>query len=224
MPAASCARVSPPCGAWGVVRTGRPWVARWPRDRCSGYWTHGRARAIGARPSPRRSGHAGSARGRRSRRSARGIRARAPGHSAPAPRCTRSRAATGRDRRSGWPLARCARQGRLSCNSSGTAFERPPAPTSWIDRIGLSSPRAQQASRTSWQRRSISALSRCTEAKSSPSSPVPALIDEAAPPPSPMRIAGPPSTTITDPGETGRLWVWPGRMLPRPPASMTGLW
>ena len=45
-------------------------------------------------------------------------------------------------------------------------MDRPPAPTSWTDRIGLSSPSATQRSITSWQRRSISGLSRCTLAKS----------------------------------------------------------
>ena len=46
---------------------------------------------------------------------------------------------------------------------------------------------------TSWQRRSISGLARCTEAKSR-SSPVPEAIDDAAPPTEPISIAGPPST------------------------------
>ena len=39
-------------------------------------------------------------------------------------------------------------------------------PTSWMNEIGFSAPSAQQRSMTSWQRRSISALSRWTEAKS----------------------------------------------------------
>ena len=88
---------------------------------------------------------------------------------------------------------------RLSCTSSGSALDRPPAPTSWIETIGLSSPSAQQRSITSWQRRCISALSRCTEAKSRSSCDAPDAIDEAAPPPRPISIAGPPSTTIGAP-------------------------
>src|SRR5438132_321790 len=44
------------------------------------------------------------------------------------------------------------------CASSGKAFERPPAPTSWIDRIGFASPRRAHPSITSWQRRSSSAF------------------------------------------------------------------
>src|SRR3546814_5170564 len=50
--------------------------------------------------------------------------------------------------------------------SSGSALEMPPAPTSWMERIGLAAPSAQQASTPSWQRRSSSGLARCTEAKS----------------------------------------------------------
>ena len=52
------------------------------------------------------------------------------------------------------------------CTSSGNAFDKPPAPTSWIDRIGLVSPMATHASITSCARRCISGLPRCTESKS----------------------------------------------------------
>ena len=51
--------------------------------------------------------------------------------------------------------------------SSGTALASPPAPTSWMDRIGLRSPSRAHESMTSWARRCISALSRWTDAKSS---------------------------------------------------------
>ena len=61
-----------------------------------------------------------------------------------------------------------ARRARPPCASSGSAFDRPPAPTSWIERIGLASPSAQQRSITSCARRCISALPRCTESKSRP--------------------------------------------------------
>ena len=37
-------------------------------------------------------------------------------------------------------------------------------------------------------------------------------------------MAGPPSTTIAAPGGTGRLSTLPGRMLPSPPAIISGLW
>jgi hypothetical protein len=66
--------------------------------------------------------------------------------------------------------------------------------------IGFSSPRAQQRSMTSWQRRSISALSRWTLAKSRSSWPEPLAIELAAPPPRPMSMAGPPRTMSWSPG------------------------
>ena len=47
---------------------------------------------------------------------------------------------------------------------------------------------------TSWQRRSISGLPRCTEAKSRLSSLLPDETDDAALPPNPINMAGPPST------------------------------
>ena len=64
-----------------------------------------------------------------------------------------------------------------------------------MNAIGFASPNCQQRSITSWQRRSISGFSRCTEAKSKSSFDLPEAIEEAAPPPKPMFIAGPPRTT-----------------------------
>lgn len=87
-----------------------------------------------------------------------------------------------------------------SCSNSGMALDRPPAPTSWNQRIGLSVPSATQRSMTSWQRRSISGFSRCTLAKSSASALSPAATELAAPPPRPISIAGPPSTITASPG------------------------
>ena len=60
--------------------------------------------------------------------------------------------------------------------------------------IGFLSSRATQRSMTSWQRRSISGLPRCTEAKSRLSSLLPDETDDAALPPNPINMAGPPST------------------------------
>ncbi|MEZ4367212.1 MAG: hypothetical protein R2939_13150 [Kofleriaceae bacterium] len=88
----------------------------------------------------------------------------------------------------------------------------------------MASPSALQRSMTSWQRRCISALSRCTDWKSSSLAWLPAVTDDAAPPPRPMSMAGPPSTTSGAPGATAALCTCPGRTLPRPPASITGLW
>ena len=98
--------------------------------------------------------------------------------------------------------------------SSGNALERPPAPTSWIERIGLRSPICQQASITSWQRRSSSAFARCTESKSSASTFWPEAIEEAAPPPMPMRKPGPPSWMKSVPAPSGFLAVCFALMLP----------
>ena len=75
-----------------------------------------------------------------------------------------------------------------------------------------------------WERRCISAWPRWTELKSSASEFVPVIIDEAAPPPRPMRIAGPPIWTISAPTVTSFFSTWLRRMTPMPPASMIGLW
>ena len=78
------------------------------------------------------------------------------------------------------------------CTSSGSAFDRPPAPTSCSERIGLRSPICQQRSITSCARRSISALLRWTESKSRSAVFAPVAMDEAAPPPMPISNPGPP--------------------------------
>ncbi|MCY1181635.1 hypothetical protein D9M73_221490 [compost metagenome] len=111
-----------------------------------------------------------------------------------------------------------------SCSSSGKALDRPPAPTSWKNLIGLSVPMATQRSITSWQRRSISGLSRCTLAKSRSSALSPEATDDAAPPPKPISIAGPPSTISLEPTVISPFCTCSARMLPMPPASMIGLW
>ncbi len=59
--------------------------------------------------------------------------------------------------------------------------------------MGFLSPWAQQWLMTSWARRSISGLPRCTESKSSSAAFVPLAMELAAPPPMPMRMPGPPS-------------------------------
>ena len=90
--------------------------------------------------------------------------------------------------------------------------------------IGLVAPSAQQWLITSCARRWISGLPRCTESKSSAAVLVPAAIDEAAPPPMPMRMPGPPSWISSVPAPKGSLCVWPSLIVPRPPAIMIGLW
>ena len=152
---------------------------------------------------PRRPRRRGSARARRWPQTPRGARRRWPGRSAPAPRCTRSPSATCRGRRWERRAARSAHRARRRGPAPGRALESPPAPTSWMNRMGLASPRAQQRSMTSWQRRCISGLSRCTEAKSRSSAEAPLAMLEAAPPPRPMSMAGPPRTTRACPPGRG---------------------
>ena len=108
--------------------------------------------------------------------------------------------------------------------SSGKALEMPPAPTSWIARIGLCSPSAWQWLITSWARRWISGLPRCTESKSSSAAFAPAAIELAAPPPMPMRMPGPPSWIKSVPSGNSTLCVWLAAIAPMPPAIMIGLW
>ena len=115
-----------------------------------------------------------------------------------------------RDRRAG----RCAR--RAGC------APRPRAPRSRARRrrrresarSDCASPSAQQRSMTSCARRCISALPRCTEAKSSSSLELPLPSEEAAPPPRPMSMAGPPSTMSGAPTGTSPFSTCARRMLP----------
>ena len=122
-----------------------------------------------------------------------------------------------------WTL-RSSKRPPVASTSSGQPFERPPAPMSWIERTGFFFPIAAQALITPWQRRCISAFPRWTLLKSSASSFVPVIMDEAAPPPRPMRIAGPPICTMYAPVGTGFFSTWSRTITPCPPASMIGLW
>ena len=99
----------------------------------------------------------------------------------------------------------------------------PPAPTSWIARIGLTSPSAAQWLMTSCARRWISGLPRCTESKSSAAALAPAAIELAALPPMPMRMPGPPNWTSKVPAANAILSVCVAEIVPRPPAIMMGL-
>ncbi len=100
----------------------------------------------------------------------------------------------------------------------------PPAPTSWMARIGFASPSDQQRLMTSCARRCISGLPRCTESKSSAVAFAPAAIELAAPPPMPIRMPGPPSWISGVPAANAILCVWPAAIWPSPPAIMIGLW
>ena len=52
---------------------------------------------------------------------------------------------------------------------------------------------------------------------------LPVAIDEAALPPMPMRMPGPPNWINRLPTGMSFLWVCSAEMLPMPPASMIGL-
>ena len=52
----------------------------------------------------------------------------------------------------------------------------------------------------------------------------PAAIDDAAPPPMPIRIPGPPICTSSVPAGKTTLCVWSAPIVPSPPALMIGLW
>lgn len=90
--------------------------------------------------------------------------------------------------------------------------------------MGLFSPRDVHASMTIWHLLSISGFSRWTEAKSSSADDAPDVMDEAAPPPRPMSIPGPPSTMMCE--LVGMIFLIANwcRTFPSPPASMMGLW
>ena len=70
---------------------------------------------------------------------------------------------------------------------------------------GSPSPSCQQRSMTSCARRWISALPRCTESKSRSAVLAPVAIDDAAPPPRPISMPGPPSWISSAPSASGSL-------------------
>ena len=70
-------------------------------------------------------------------RTAPAIRARSPARSAPGSRCTRSPSAPGRSPRAAPCAGRSGRRGRRRRPARGRRCEMPPAPTSWIARIGF---------------------------------------------------------------------------------------
>ena len=82
---------------------------------------------------------------------------------------------------------------------------------------------AQQALITSCARLSISGLPRCTESKSKSAVLVPVVMEEAALPPMPIRIPGPPSWINKLPGGKASFLICRAEILPKPPAIMMGL-
>ena len=167
-----------------------------PRRR----WRHSR-RPAAPPPSPCPT----TANGQRSRAQMRGEfgqprRAARPARSVPAIRCTTAASATATDRRWAPCPGRSRRPGRSRAaarESHSTGRPRRRRGSSGSD---CRRPAPTQRSMTSWQRRSISGLSRCTLAKSRSSALSPEATELAAPPPRPISIAGPPSTITASPG------------------------
>ena len=180
--------------------------------------------SAGHRASRCRAAPTARARARTAPRTRRADPARSPSRSAPALRCTTARAATGPARRSESCAARASRRGRRRGRARASRSRGRPRRRRGSTGSGSASPSAQQRSITSWQRRSISALSRCTDAKSRSSADAPCASELAAPPPRPIRNAGPPSTIERGTGGTGAFCdVHRRASAPMPPASMTGL-
>jgi hypothetical protein len=127
------------------------------------------------------------------------------------------------------PAAPCAgrsgRRGPAPSTSSGKALEMPPAPTSWIARIGFwfaQSARSGDDLVRAPLDLGIAALHGVEVEFRGVG--MPAAIELAAPPPMPMRMPGPPSWISSVPapkalGSSGR-----SSMVPTPPAIMIGLW
>mmetsp|Transcript_80009 Transcript_80009/g.214132 ORF Transcript_80009/g.214132 Transcript_80009/m.214132 type:complete len:415 (-) Transcript_80009:1264-2508(-) len=104
-----------------------------------------------------------------------------------------------------------------------STLQLPPAPWSCIDTMGLRSPMSTHARTTRFIFCSISASPRCTALKSRSARFSPKAIDDAAPPPMPMRYAGPPSFTIFMPF-SGLLFLrWRASIWPKPPVKRMGL-
>lgn len=90
--------------------------------------------------------------------------------------------------------------------------------------MGFASPISTHARTTRHSFCDISASPRCTALKSSSALPLLPLGTElAAPPPIPMRYAGPPTLTTSIP-TSGGFFLWCARSIwPKPPENMMGL-
>mmetsp|Transcript_42293 Transcript_42293/g.108165 ORF Transcript_42293/g.108165 Transcript_42293/m.108165 type:complete len:401 (+) Transcript_42293:127-1329(+) len=106
---------------------------------------------------------------------------------------------------------------------SFTTLQLPPAPWSCRLTMGLESPISTQARTTRHSFWLISASPRCTALKSSSALLEPLARLDAAPPPMPMRYAGPPIFTISMPGAGSSLSRWAWSIWPMPALNMMGL-
>mmetsp|Transcript_630 Transcript_630/g.2493 ORF Transcript_630/g.2493 Transcript_630/m.2493 type:complete len:252 (+) Transcript_630:3509-4264(+) len=99
----------------------------------------------------------------------------------------------------------------------------PPQPWSWIDASGLRSKSSTQPRTTRFIRLSICASPRCTALKSRCAVPSEDTLDDAAPPPRPIRYAGPPILATSMPSAQSSLNAWAASSQPSPAENMTGL-
>mmetsp|Transcript_7001 Transcript_7001/g.16332 ORF Transcript_7001/g.16332 Transcript_7001/m.16332 type:complete len:385 (-) Transcript_7001:1155-2309(-) len=99
----------------------------------------------------------------------------------------------------------------------------PPAPWSWMATMGLASPSSTHARMTRFILFSISASPRCTALKSSDAWLLSCKRLLAAPPPMPIRYAGPPTLTTHMPGSGSPLSACTAGIWPRPAENMIGL-
>mmetsp|Transcript_24390 Transcript_24390/g.55567 ORF Transcript_24390/g.55567 Transcript_24390/m.55567 type:complete len:434 (+) Transcript_24390:1767-3068(+) len=105
-----------------------------------------------------------------------------------------------------------------------STLQFPPHPWSWRETMGLRSPRSTHARITRFIFCSISASPRCTALKSRSARPLsPSEREEAAPPPTPMRYAGPPSFTTFIPTSGSAFLRCRASICPNPPVKSTGL-
>mmetsp|Transcript_37183 Transcript_37183/g.71305 ORF Transcript_37183/g.71305 Transcript_37183/m.71305 type:complete len:276 (+) Transcript_37183:2195-3022(+) len=107
--------------------------------------------------------------------------------------------------------------------SSFRTLQLPPAPWSWMETMGLASPISTHVRTTRYSFWDISPSPRCTALKSSSTARVPDGTEEAAPPPMPMRYAGPPIFTTSMPSSPGSFSSMVWSMAPKPALNMMGL-
>mmetsp|Transcript_15113 Transcript_15113/g.45266 ORF Transcript_15113/g.45266 Transcript_15113/m.45266 type:complete len:220 (-) Transcript_15113:903-1562(-) len=98
----------------------------------------------------------------------------------------------------------------------------PPQPWSWIDTMGFAAPRSAHARTTRFMRLSICASPRWTASKSSAAFSPLWTRDDAAPPPMPMRYAGPPTLATSMPFSAGFFAQCLASSHPTPAENMTG--
>mmetsp|Transcript_44428 Transcript_44428/g.123536 ORF Transcript_44428/g.123536 Transcript_44428/m.123536 type:complete len:241 (-) Transcript_44428:987-1709(-) len=104
-----------------------------------------------------------------------------------------------------------------------STLQLPPAPWSCKETIGFRAPSSQHARMTLFIFCSISASPRCTALKSKSARLSPSAREDAAPPPMPMRYAGPPILTTFMPTSGSDFLRCCASICPKPPVKRMGL-